>query len=355
MNGFDDKQTNLPAIRCKLYNLQQDLNALNRIPPKNYTTDLIRKKTDVMDQIQKLKDEIEAIENDVDILSYFGHTKDILESYYGNDFSESTYNTSNLTKKNVLFYLVSDEPQKTPNKPSKVQLYNQYLAATDYGMSNAVQDEIVCDCGGVMRPILNDGEVECEDCGLIETVLPTCEKPNYNEQVSDTNNYTYKRRNHLLEILSQIQAKETTDIPEEIIEDITQYCYSRNINIDTLKYHGLRKIMKAIKINNKYHEHAFYILQKLNGTEPPSLSRENEEKIKKMFEKAQIPFMKYCPPERKNFMKYYFFLHKVCELLELDDLIQYFPLLKNNQKLAQHDKIWKCICDEVHWQYIKSI
>ena len=73
-----------------------------------------------------------------------------------------------------------------------------------------------------------------------------------------------------------------------------------------------------------------------------------------MFQEIQKPFELYCPPTRKNFMNYSYVLHKICELLELDDLLDYFPVLKNTTKLLQHDKIWKKICDHFGWKYYKS-
>ncbi|AGF85364.1 late transcription factor VLTF3-like protein [Moumouvirus goulette] len=78
-------------------------------------------------------------------------------------------------------------------------------------------------------------------------------------------------------------------------------------------------------------------------------------KIKKMFKQIQKPFAVYCPKDRKNFLNYSYVLHKFCELLDLDEYINYFPLLKNNAKLLQHDKIWKNICEYMRWEFIKSI
>lgn len=355
MNAFDDKKASLSSLRSKLYNLRSDLSRLERTPAKDITEYLMRQKADIKDQIDSLQDEIKRIENDEDTLDYISSAKEILEIYYSNDVAESTVDTSNLSKNHVLSYLMCDQPKTVSDKPNKNQLYAEYLFITDYGATKAEPDEILCEeCNGVMKPI-DDGYVECENCGLTDTVLPTWEKPNYNEPVIDTNNYTYKRKNHLIELLSQIQAKESTEIPDEIMFEIINYCESRTISLDDLDYIKLRKIMRTLKLPNKYQEHAHYILQKINGKEPPYIPPEIEVQLIKMFEMIQEPFMKHCPAERKNFMKYYYFLHKACELLEQDQLTQYFPLLKNPQKLAQHDQTWKKICKEVRWEFIPSI
>ena len=74
-----------------------------------------------------------------------------------------------------------------------------------------------------------------------------------------------------------------------------------------------------------------------------------------MFKEIQIPFTNNCPENRKNFLSYSYVLHKFCELLELDHLLQYFSLLKSREKLQQQDSIWKKICNDLEWQYIPSI
>ena len=74
-----------------------------------------------------------------------------------------------------------------------------------------------------------------------------------------------------------------------------------------------------------------------------------------MFKEIQMPFMKHCPESRKNFLSYSYVLHKFCELLEFDHLLEYFPLLKSREKLHQQDVIWEKICKDVQWQYIPSL
>ena len=106
---------------------------------------------------------------------------------------------------------------------------------------------------------------------------------------------------------------------------------------------------------NKYYEHTAHIICRLNGRQPPTITPEDEEKLKRMFKEIQEPFQKVCPKNRKNFLSYSYVLHKFVELLELDHLKVLFPLLKSREKLHQQDKIWKGICEELNWEFIKSV
>ena len=126
------------------------------------------------------------------------------------------------------------------------------------------------------------------------------------------------------------------------------------IELENLSYQNIREILKRLKYN-KYYEHIPHIINILNGRKAPLLTRKYEEQLRNMFKEIQMPFMKHCPEDRKNFLSYSYVLHKFCELIELDELLVYFPLLKSREKLQQQDKIWKNICNELKWQYIPSI
>ena len=116
----------------------------------------------------------------------------------------------------------------------------------------------------------------------------------------------------------------------------------------------MREILKKLKFN-KYYEHIPHIINMLNGKKAPVLTRQYEEQLRIMFKEIQTPFMQHCPENRKNFLSYAYVLHKFCELLELDHLLVYFPLLKSREKLQQQDIIWSKICQSLLWEYIPSI
>lgn len=231
------------------------------------------------------------------------------------------------------------------------------MNATDANYKKTIKKTAQCPtpgCDGERILSQNDGCLVCEKCGISETVLIAQDKPNYKEPTQDSGTYAYKRINHLTEILSQLQAKESTDIPPKVFESIRRELKKRKINKDDLDIFRLRRILKKLNYR-KYYEHVPHILQIINGKEPPNFSRRDEMRIKKMFRDIQKPFTIFCPKNRKNFLNYSYVLHKFCELLDLDEYINYFPLLKNNTKLLQHDRIWKNICKHMKWEFWKSI
>jgi hypothetical protein len=131
---------------------------------------------------------------------------------------------------------------------------------------------------------------------------------------------------------------------------------SKNVNLDIkkIKAKQMKTILKKLGYN-KYYEHIPHIINVMSGKKAPSLSIKEEEQLRTLFKEIQIPFSNNCPANRKNFLSYSYVLHKLCELLEYDYLLPYFPLLKSREKLLQQDIIWKLICKDLNWQFIDSI
>jgi hypothetical protein len=239
-------------------------------------------------------------------------------------------------------------------------LLNKYLAAEDPELM--YQDEVVtedewtyCDmCGSEMTMCLNEAVMICPGCGNQEHILIDSDKPSYKDPPREVAYYAYKKINHFNEWLAQFQAKESTDIPQEIYDQILiQLKKERITNMAALKASKLREILRGMG-KSKYYEHIPHIINRLNGQNAPFMSREDEEKLRHMFREIQPAFKKYMPKGRRNFLSYAYVLYKFCELLEMDEFLPCFTRLKNREKLIIQDKTWEMICKEMSWQFIRS-
>jgi uncharacterized Zn finger protein (UPF0148 family) len=210
-------------------------------------------------------------------------------------------------------------------------------------------------CNTAREEITSEGTLVCPKCGSEEYALVVSDFPSFRDPPKERNNYAYKKINHLNEILNQFQAKESTIIPEEVMNEVILEIRKRRIaNIADLTEEDIRQILKKLN-RSKYYEHRAHILSRLNGNPPPTITPEIEEKIRAMFQDIQAPFLLYCPDDRTNFLSYSYILYKFFELLELDEYKIYFPLLKSRDRLIAHDQIWKKICDYLQWEFIQSV
>jgi hypothetical protein len=194
----------------------------------------------------------------------------------------------------------------------------------------------------------------CTTCGTVEYVLS--EERGYKEEQEMDRNvvYSYKRENHFNEWVAQFQAKESTSVPDEIIQQLRLEFRKQKIKgtfeITHLK---VRSLLKKLGLN-KYYEHAPYITTILNGVRPPTMPQSLEDRLRLMFAQIQKPFEKHCPQDRKNFLSYSFVLYKFCELIGEDEYLPCFPLLKSKDKLYRQDQIWKLICSELKWEFLPT-
>ena len=212
-----------------------------------------------------------------------------------------------------------------------------------------------CDkCKLPMVTLLQEGIMVCSECGHQELMLVEQNKPIHRQPTKETSHYSYKRINHFNEWLSQCQGQESTEISDEIFERILAEVKKEKLDMTRLKFSKMREILKKLQLT-RYYEHIVYIVYRINGIPAPKFSQELEEKLRSMFKEIQAPFLKHCPLHRKNFLSYAYVLYKLCQLLEKDEYLKYFHLLKSREKLHQQDQVWKKICEELGWQFIESI
>jgi hypothetical protein len=214
-------------------------------------------------------------------------------------------------------------------------------------------DSNKCKCGGEMVPIQYEGIMVCKKCGIQKKFIIEHEKVNYNDTPKDVCFYAYRRINHFREILAQFQAKETTQISNDILIKIKNQIKKERLECSELTNTKCKDILNKLGLN-KYYEHVSFIKDKL-GIKPPVMSPQLEEKLCNLFVEIEKQYAKYCPSDRVNFLNYYYVLYKLCELLNETYFLPYFPMLKDPVKRIEQDVIWKKICRELNWRFIPII
>lgn len=251
---------------------------------------------------------------------------------------------------------VSVESSHAPQ--SKQALVEAYLSRMDptFLIANDASTTIghCPDCKIQLTTYLQEGIMVCHECGHQEILLVEQNKPIHRQPSKDTSHYSYKRINHFNEWLSQCQGQESTDISDEIFERILAEIKKEKLDVVRISFNKMKEILKKLKYN-KYYEHIYYIIYRINGIPAPKFSQELEEKLRSMFKEIQAPFLRHCPSHRVNFLSYGFVIHKFLQLLDKDEYSKYFHLLKSREKLHAQDQVWQKICSDLEWQFIKSI
>ena len=346
----------IPKLKEERYSLNKQLEIENHLN---------------IEQIMEIKDRIKEINENIKELKYKKNNYFLDNSKYIFEYFENKKNINNveetnkiITSKNQLLFNIfkvkqdDQDKEKNNNENKNKNLVQKYLTNVDetfLDINTYVRETDICqNCfKGEMIPLDDEGVVICNLCAVNIPYLIENEKPSYKEPPKEVCFYAYKKINHFKEILAQFQGKETTQIPDEVIEQIQLQIKKERISIEQLTHSKTKEILKKLGFN-KYYEHIAFIKNKL-GIKPPVFSPELEDTLCNLFMEIQAPYAKTSPDYRVNFLNYYYVLFKFCELLGEIQYLDDIPLLKDREKLIEQDETWKKMCFELNWVFIPTV
>ena len=241
------------------------------------------------------------------------------------------------------------------------KLYQNYWRNVNNEIINlqdfVIQSDVCENCRkGELIPQDEEGILICNnnDCGKFITYIIDSSKPTNKEPPNEVSYTAYIRLNHFKEILSQFQAKETTQIPDEVIEAIRARIKKERIkDMSLINYDKMREILRKLGYN-KYFEHIQYI-NSIFGIKPPIMNEELHETLCVLFIEIQKPWATHCPANRTNFFNYTYTLHQLCVLLDQTQYLPYIPMMKDREKQLEQDMIWKKVCKDLDWVFFPSV
>ena len=287
---FRDSQKSVKDKKKLLQDYKKELDNFNKI---SYLSDEQWDTKNILrDTIYNLEKEIDEIENFSKENEYYLDAGDILFKYYNclhnNNMKEKIDKTktnqpsSTLNSFSILNLLnrdndidPDDEEDETTMTHDFIQQYSTKAELLDKYMDTIENlpiknynknDVFFCSiCNTDKKIIPSEGIVYCPICGNQDNILIECEKPSYKDPPKEISYFAYKRINHFNEWLCQIQGKETTDIPTDIINNILKELKKiRFYDLKKLDRKILKKILKTLNYN-KYYKHIPIIINKING------------------------------------------------------------------------------------------
>jgi hypothetical protein len=221
-------------------------------------------------------------------------------------------------------------------------------------------DDDICDACGE-RCVLNTTEsmCVCTGCGACYHYIEgSTRNLSYTEELELGNKkaFTYKRISHFCETLASVQGNQRTNIPDSVIEGVCAEIKKHRLSLDQVTPKHIRDFLKRLG-HPKYYEANNYILNTIRGGQQVVIPKDIEERLIRMFIQIQKPFDDVSEKGRKNFLRYHFIIYKFLQLMgdEGEPYLHLFPLLKSTSKLAQHDAVWKRICECVGFEFIPTI
>lgn len=335
---LESEQFNVREMRVKLETLKASLQE----PVSRHQ---IHESIETRKRCEELEKYIETVESGQKLEEFNAKTRPYLQAFQKQQFCRAHDRTA------------SSNSQTQRNSCLTNAVLCDYVVNVEGGIPkyDIVTQDMCTECKEAMQLYQAFSLLVCPRCGRSKPFLDaTASLLAYSDEY-DYCSFSYKRINHFSEWLASIQAKETLEVPQSILDTIMQHLHDQRIHdLKEVTVHRVRDILKKLKMR-KYYEHVQLITCKITGRNPPRMSPEMEEKIKVCFLAASSSFQRHCPPDRKNMISYQLVLLKLCELLGYTEFVPYFMLLKGRDKLSRMDEIWKKICDDLDWTFIPSV
>jgi len=362
LNSFDLIETN------KIPQLLEERSQL-KIHLKTLIKD--SKQSSHIDEIMEIKDKIRLLKEEMTILKNQRKTYLLENSKYIFDYFEQKKDISvgggkqNTNVLHTFFKIKSVHPEsenlnsdRYQQSKSTYQLYWKNVNNEIINIQDFVVSSDICEfCKqGEMIPQDEEGILICnnQSCGKFISYIVDNSKPSNKEPPNEVSYTAYIRLNHFKEILSQFQAKETTQIPASVIDAVRSRIKKERIkDYKEINYDKMREILRKLGLN-KYFEHIQYI-NSIFGIKPPIMNEELHETLCVLFIEIQKPWAVHCPPNRTNFFNYTYTLYQLCVLLDQTQYLPYIPMMKDREKQLEQDMIWKMVCKDLDWVFFPTV
>tara|TARA_B110000977_G_scaffold101067_1_gene132498 strand:+ start:7583 stop:8698 length:1116 start_codon:yes stop_codon:yes gene_type:complete len=342
---IEDDKKNLDKYRSELILLEKT--------KKNFESKLnFSSSFDVSRKIDIIKDKIKNIEDDRELSDYLFNSINFIREIDNNE-----YTLVEDTSDDGIFKYISLDSKN--NKGEMYKMYMEKCFSSEVNRNLNLKQNNTFRCKDCDEKTINDvssGLTVCYNCGLTENSnISNLPEWNHAETHEYIKPYSYKRTNHFKEWINQIQGREGTIIPNDVINSlIIEIKKERLKDKSLITYAKIKEFLKKLKLN-KYYEHIPNIIHKITGNKQLIINTELQNKLVNMFNDIQEPFDKNCPKNRKNFLSYSYTLYKFFQLLNKEDYLVYFPLLKSREKLFEQENIWRKICTELEWTFTPCI
>lgn len=356
MSKFAETESSmLPQLMSEKQHIKHKLSNPALKPDAKYDlTDKLRTINRKISEIKTQKDRY-LLENSKYLFQYFEEKKSVSN---GNNTQNTDALKSFFRIKTKSEETADPNGQKYSQSKAMLNMYWKNVNNNLINMQNYVIASDICEkCGaGELIPQDEEGILICNNikCGKFITHIVDSAKPANKEPPNEVSYTAYVRLNHFKEILSQFQAKETTQIPPEVVKLIRNRIKKERItDISTINYDKMREILRKLGLN-KYFEHIQFI-NSLLGIQPPIMCEALHNTLCVLFIEIQKPWALHCPPDRSNFFNYTYTLYQLCVLLDQTQYLPFIPMMKDREKQLEQDMTWKLVCNDLDWEFFPTV
>lgn len=199
----------------------------------------------------------------------------------------------------------------------------------------------------------------CNGCGKIEEVKGNCFDDESACEIIKSKYGSYDPIKRCRAMVDQIQARESKDIPEQLIEDIKALIKQDNQK-GVIDCEQFRKYLQRLK-KPTYNEHIPLIRKKTTGYVPPQLTDAERIKLNMYIEKVITIVNDIKPTDKPNCPYHAYLIFKILQQIlpksNRRDLILECIHLQSRETLIENDRqFWEPICKKIpKFKYMPTV
>src|SRR6476661_2405840 len=279
------------------------------------------------------------------------------------EFTKNNYKLMSKVKSVYNPNIPTDKRNEMENKIIKVRsIFSLY---ENLSISRSIDSYVYnkcSQCNDDMKIIANLSEIVCTNCGVTENLRGTIleDEQFYYQEGQRVKHGSYDPSKHCKFWIERIQARESRDIPQSVLDAVTNCIKHNNIrNIEDISYSEIRKYLSQTK-NTIYNEHVPLIRKIITGESPAQLTDQKLQTIQVYFDKVIRIYEEIKPVNKTNVPYHPYLIYKIIEHIYYTKIslenneskkriisVMSCIHLQNRETLIENDKTWSKICNRI--------
>ena len=246
----------------------------------------------------------------------------------------------------------SDDSPSAENYPRLRQPVRTTSSAHSSSAPAADCDSFCRKCdSGTFAYVNEHCEKLCTRCGHSEPYLDITMASISFADTREYKMYQYKRLNHFLDYLTQLQGRQATRVPAAIVDAVALDLRDKNPNPVRTRLTDTKRSLKRMK-KIRWYDYAVQIYNRVFGKAPVYYSLRDLRTLKVTFRRVQQHFFELAPSSRKNFFSYSYIAYKLTALIDPSHpILPYIQLLKGGEKIRAQEAIFAKIASRIGWRF----
>jgi|LakMenEpi03Aug12_release.lakeMendotaPanAssembly.Ray.scaffolds.fasta_scaffold320222_1 hypothetical protein len=319
-----------------------------------------KKKKELINKIELLKQKINDIENDISLAEYICVSTPILEKYkklIQTPVKVSFFNTSN-KKENTINNMENDKYELLDEF---YDIARKYIHIKSY--KKETTQKYICCCGNQNNYTETHNKIICNECSNVHSIQSIQTSFKDIDRVNLSQKYKYKKKVHFRDTVNQYQGKQNKRINPDIFLILEEQFKIHNlVNLDgknnSDKYTNITKehiYMFLFETNNSnYYEDINMIHTYFTGIPCPDISNV-EYLLYEDFDKVVDAYESLEDIDRIHFLNGQYILYQLLRRRKVKVKESDFDILKTRERLVEHDEIYQKICMKLEWTFLPTV